>query len=349
MTLAVINTKGIISPGVKPNWHVEATNPVNRFTGERNAMVRVFTLGRHAARLAIILPFVAFLYAPSPALAAPILGSAQSFAVLGGSAVTNTDSTTLTGDLGVYPGSSITPGVPGFTFNSGAVHNTPLGLDPVSIAAHNDLVAAYVALAALPATGNLTGQDLGTLGAPLTPGVYTFDSTAALTGTLTLDFQNRTNAGFAFLVGTALTTATNSSVVAINDPGPSDAVFWLLGVTGGSGTGSATLTGGVGTPTTFIGNILALDAITLGTTSSILCGRALARDAAVSLDNNVIDNGALAGDCGSFGLSGGETSLEGIEFSSDHGGPSVPEPSTLLLLAAGLIGVAARMRRARPR
>jgi len=311
-------------------------------------MVRAITIRRLAARLAIILPFVALLCAPSPALAAPILGSAQSFAVLGGASVTNIGPTTLTGDLGVWPGSSITPGA-GFTFLSGVVQNTPPGGDPVSFAAHNDLVAAYGALAALPATGNLTGQDLGTLGAPLTPGVYTFDSTAALTGTLTLDFQNRTNAGFAFLVGTALTTATNSSVVAINDPGPSDAVFWLLGVTGGSGTGSATLTGGVGTPTTFIGNILALDAITLGTTSSILCGRALARDAAVSLDNNVIDNGALAGDCGSFGLSGGETSLEGIEFSSDHGGPSVPEPSTLLLLAAGLIGVAARMRRARPR
>jgi type VI secretion system secreted protein VgrG len=277
------------------------------------------------------------------------LGSANTFAVLGGSAVTNIGPTTLTGDLGVYPGSSIVPGA-GFTFLSGAEHNTPPGGDPVSFAAHNDLVTAYGALAALPATGDLTGQVLGTGGTvpTLTPGVYTFASTAALNGTLTLDFQNRTNAGFVFLVGTALTTASSSSVVAINDPGPSDAVFWLLGVTGGAGTGSATLLGGVGTPTTFIGNILALDAITLGTTSSILCGRALAQFAAVSLDNNVINNGALAGACGSFGLSGGETSLSGIEFSStdgNGGGHAVPAPSTFLLLGSGLAALAGVTRR----
>ena len=294
-----------------------------------------------------LLVFAALLCAPSPGLAAPILGSSNTFAVLGGSAVTNTGSTTLTGDLGVWPGSSITPGLPGFTFLSGAEHNTPPGGDPVSFAAHNDLVTAYGALAALPATGDLTGLTLGTGGTvpTLTPGVYTFDSTAALIGTLTLDFQNRSNAGFVFLVGTALTTATSSSVVAINDPGPSDAVFWLLGVTGGAGTGSATLTGGVGTPTAFIGNILALDAITLGATSSIGCGRALARTAAVTLDTNVIDNGALAGDCGSFGLSGGETSLEGIEFSSNHVGPSVPEPGTLTVLVLAFAGMGLARRR----
>src|SRR3954447_19388673 len=133
--------------------------------------------------LLAILGIAAFLFTPSPAFAQIPLGTAQNFAILGGSTVTNTGPTTVTGNLGVSPGSAVTGFPPGIVAG-GSIH----AADAVASQAQSDLTTAYNAAAGTPCGVDLTGQDLGSVGT-LTPGVYCFTSSAALTGTLTLNFQ----------------------------------------------------------------------------------------------------------------------------------------------------------------
>lgn len=211
--------------------------------------------------------------APVSAQTAPSLGSAQSFAVLGASTVTNTGPTVITGNLGVSPGSAVT-GFPPGTVVAGSIH----AADAAALAAQNSVVTAYNSLASQACTQDLTGQDLG--GKTLTPGVYCFASSAQLTGTLTLNAQGNAAAVFIFKIGSTLTTASGSSVSLING-GSLCNVFWQVG-------SSATL----GTATSFVGNILALTSITM-TTAANLTGRALARNGAVTLDSNTINGTCL--------------------------------------------------------
>jgi hypothetical protein len=207
----------------------------------------------------------------SPASAQISLGTAQNFGVLGGSAVTNTGATTVNGNVGVSPGSSVTGFPPGVVVG-GAIHSN----DAVASQAQNDLTTAYNNIVSTPCTVDLTGQNLG--GLTLTPGVYCFTTSAQLTGALTLDALGNPNALFLFKIGSTLTTATSSSVTVINNGGSScNKVFWQVG-------SSATL----GTGTSFVGDILALSSITL-TTGSNTNGRTLARNGAVTLDTNNVN------------------------------------------------------------
>lgn len=205
------------------------------------------------------------------------LGTAQSFAVLGGSTVTNTGPSVITGDLGVSPGTAVTGFPPGTV--TGTIH----AANAVALQAQNDVTTQYNALAAAACSADLTGQDLG--GLTLTPGIYCFSSSAQLTGILTLNAQGNANASFIFKTGSTLTTASASSVVLINGGNPCG-VAWQIG-------SSATL----GTTTSFIGNLIALQSITLNTGANII-GRALARNGAVTLDTNNISFAACSAGAG---------------------------------------------------
>ncbi len=163
----------------------------------------------------------------------------------------------------------------------------------------------------------------------LTPGVYYFETSAQLTGTLTLDFASNPGGDFVFQIGTALTTASSSAVDVLNGDSLSG-VYWQVG-------SSATL----GTSTVFAGNIIADQSITLNTTADILCGRAIALNAAVTLDSNRISNNNIEedwgsgrdDDFGSYGYSGG---------SNGNGGPAIiPAPGALLLAGVGLMNLLA--------
>lgn len=199
------------------------------------------------------------------AAAAPPVGTEQSFAVLGGSTVTNTGSSVITGNLGLSPGTSVTG------FPPGSVTGTIHAADAVALQAQTDTTTVYNNLAGQTCTLDLTGQNLG--GQTLVPGVYCFSSSAQLTGALTLNGGGDPNAVWVFKTGSTLTTASNSSVLPTNS-GQACNVFWQVG-------SSATL----GTTTAFVGSIYALTSITLNTGASV-SGRVLARTGAVTLDTN---------------------------------------------------------------
>jgi hypothetical protein len=273
--------------------------------------------------------------AASNASANPILGTAGNFAVLGGSTVTNTGPTTLTGLLGDSTGTAITGaasitlnGTPAIINVNPDVHtpatDSPLG--SVAAQAQSDLTKAYLGLQGLLPTSDLSGQDLG--GKTLTAGVYSFDTSADLTGTLTLNAQGNDNALFVFQIGTNLGTASGpaggpgDSAVQIINPGSNDGVYWVVG--------SAT----IGTYTAFEGNILGLSGIALDTGATIGCGRALNQiPGPVTMDTNTISIGCTGNGLSmSNGLSGGGT----ITGSTVTPLPPVPEPGTVMLLGSGI-------------
>jgi hypothetical protein len=193
------------------------------------------------------------------------LGTAASFSVLGGSTVTNTGPTTMFGDLGLSPGSSVT----GAPHVLGQTHVD----DAVAIGAKNALTTSYNDAAGRPSNGS-AGTDLS--GQTFLPGVRTASSSLLLSsGAVTLDAQGDPNAVFIFQIGSTLITGSSTTVALINGAQACN-VFWQVG-------SSATL----GTGTRFVGTIMASGNITANTAATIH-GRLLAQTEAVNMDTNTI-------------------------------------------------------------
>ena len=211
--------------------------------------------------------------APAFAAQPPVgLGTADAFAVLAGSTVTNTGPSVVNGDLGVSPGAAVTGFPPGIV--NGTIH----AADAVASQAQSDTTIAYDDAAGRTPAASVPA-DLG--GLLLSPGVYNSAAALGLTGDVTLDGQGDASAVFIFQVGSTLTTASGSRVVLVNGADACN-VYWQVG-------SSATL----GTNSSFRGTILALTAITLNTGANVL-GRTLARNAAVTMDDNVITRSGCA-------------------------------------------------------
>jgi uncharacterized repeat protein (TIGR01451 family) len=250
---------------------------IHHYKTERSELLMRKTKGTLFLPLLMTLILIAMMATPVIGAAAQPtvnLGTTSTFAVLAGSTITNTGTTTINGDaggdVGLFPGTVFT-GLTDVTL-SGTSHLA----DTVANTAKTDLTTAYNdAAGRLPVTRIPT--ELG--GTTLTPGVYdSADGTFQITGTLTLDAQGDPDGVFIFKSASTLITADSSKVVLTNSARYCR-TFWTVG-------SSATL----GTNSQFVGHIFAMTSITAKTGASIQ-GQLLAMNGAVTLDSNIINNG----------------------------------------------------------
>lgn len=198
-----------------------------------------------------------------------VIGNASSFAILAGSAVTNTGQTVITGDLGLSPGTSVDGFPPGIINGSLRIN------DELANKAKEDLIAAYNDAA------NRTSKDIVSLsgnigGLTLTPGLYKSTSSLEISsGDVTFDANGDENAVFIIQIASSLTTTPGRKVILSGKASASN-IFWQVSSSASFGTTSV-----------FKGTIVALESITFDT-GATLDGKAFARNGAVTLDGNTI-------------------------------------------------------------
>ncbi|HSM25284.1 MAG TPA: ice-binding family protein [Anaerolineaceae bacterium] len=194
----------------------------------------------------------------------PTLGDSATFSVLAGTAITNTGTTTISGDVGVSPGTSITG------FESVVLGGTQYagGTEAANAQADNLIVFGELDQDCDQTYGavDLATQFPGGVG----PGVYCSTSSFSLTGNLNLIGEGV----WIFKTVSGLTINSGASVTG-GDPCN---VWWRVGSTATLGAGAS-----------FIGNIFALTSVTLAD-GATLNGRAFAQTAEVTLIGNTIQS-----------------------------------------------------------
>jgi len=186
---------------------------------------------------------------------APDLKTANKFAIIASTTVTNTGRSVVNGDIGVFPGSAVT----GFSPHGiliGTMHSADTAAQTASIDVATALQQANTNITAARAVGCSTSLggvvQLGNLN--LTAGLYEATSSMEITsGDLYLDGGGDVNAVFIFSMSTTLVTAVGSSVFLVGGTRP-ERVLWIVG-------SAATL----GVSSSLSGTIIAGTAITMNT------------------------------------------------------------------------------------
>jgi len=277
---------------------------------------------------------------------ANILGTADSYAVIAQTLISNATTfgdTVITGSLGISPLGSCTGFAP-VACGSAAAGTISGAININNGAAGTALADAETAEGALlatviPAPTDLTGHVLGSLGfTSLAPGVYTFSSSAQLTGALTLAAGGNLAPLWIFETVSTLTTASNASVMVTDTTGGAGAsaagVYWVVG-------SQAIL----GDNTAFLGNILAETNITFDPGAQDTCGRAFADTSVTFAGDNPAQLGGrpnvVSGTCAesSSGYNGGALSPTGPGGTPIVVGAAVPEPSTFALVSSVLLAM----------
>ncbi|MFB9678882.1 DUF4082 domain-containing protein [Streptosporangium vulgare] len=235
-TVTMIDTRGTRS---RPLFRLRRPRP-------RGAVGRVLL----KTAMAAVLTMGALIGTPGGAsAAAPVnIGNAAPFGVLAGAAVTNVNLTTVTGNLGVSPGSTVTGFPPGTVSGSKQIGNA------AAAQAIADAVSAYNDAAGRTPDATVAAQLGGTTKGP---GVYNSVSGGfSISGTLTLDAQGDPNAVFIFQASTL--DVANIGNISLLRGAQANNLFWQI-------SGSATL----GTYCTFRGNLLAQNSVTVGSGANV--------------------------------------------------------------------------------